>query len=54
MKAIIGIVLLGAAYGFGSLAIDTGRWLFYFLCFVSLFAAANLLTKLLRHGKDQH
>jgi len=39
MKAIIGIVLLGATYGFGSLAIDTGRWLFYFLTFVALIMA---------------
>lgn len=41
MKAIIGIVLLGAAYGFGSLAIDTGRWLFYFLTIVSLILAVK-------------
>jgi hypothetical protein len=39
MNALIGLILLGAAYGLGSLAIDTGRWLFYFLAFAALASA---------------
>lgn len=36
MYAFVGILLLGASYVLGSLAIDTGRWLFYFLTFATL------------------
>lgn len=32
----LGIVLLGAAYGFASWAIDSGRWLAYSLFFACL------------------
>jgi hypothetical protein len=41
MNAFFGLVLLGAAYGLGSLAVDTGRWLFYFLTFLTLVAAVK-------------
>lgn len=50
MNLIVGLVLLGAAYGFGSLAIDTGRWLFYFLTLVALIFAVRYILKFIKHN----
>ncbi len=45
MNLLIGLVLLGAAYGIGSMAIDTGSWLLYLLTLVSLLLAIRFVIK---------
>lgn len=53
MKVISALLLLIATYIFGSLAIDTGRWLFYFLTIVPLVVAFNLIIKALKGNGKQ-
>lgn len=46
------VLSLGLAYAFASLAIDTGRWLHYFLAIVCLLLSLRFIGKIVRgNGK---
>jgi len=52
MNALVAVVLLGATYVVGSLAIDTGRWSLYVLTAISLLLALKFFTSIfMKHGK---
>lgn len=45
VQLLMGLVLLGAAYGFASWAIDNGRISVYALTFISLFLGARYFVR---------